>query len=55
MDLERGNLSRRGFLEQSLTGLAAVGLPVWFAKELVADADKTRPRSNKLCHPAMSS
>ncbi len=51
MDLERGNLSRRGFLQQSLTGLAAVGLPVWFAKELVADAEQDKAKKQKTVPP----
>ena len=29
-------LSRRGFLQSSLTSLAAAGLPLWFAREVVA-------------------
>jgi predicted dehydrogenase len=42
--MKRGNMSRRGFLANSLGGLAAAGLPVWFAKELVADAQETTAR-----------
>jgi predicted dehydrogenase len=34
--MERGTLSRRGFMQRSLAGLAGVGLPLWFAKDLVA-------------------
>jgi predicted dehydrogenase len=46
MELKRGTMSRRGFLQRSLAGVVATGLPVWFAKELVADADqqKTPPQ-----------
>ena len=32
--LERGNLSRRGFMGQSLAGLTAMGLPLWYAREV---------------------
>ena len=32
--LERGTLSRRGFMSASLAGLTASGLPLWYAKEV---------------------
>jgi predicted dehydrogenase len=39
--MERGNLSRRGFMANSLGALVAAGLPLWFAKEMVLDAQET--------------
>jgi predicted dehydrogenase len=38
--MERGNLSRRGFLAQSVGGLVAAGLPLWYARETVAHAQQ---------------
>ncbi len=34
--MNRGNLSRRGFMQGSIAGLAAAGLPLWYAKEVFA-------------------
>jgi predicted dehydrogenase len=47
--MEKGNWSRRGFLEQSFGGLVAAGLPAWFAREVLAeqqaqDAQATKKR-----------
>ena len=42
--MNNGNMSRRGFLASSLAGLTlGVGLPAWFARELLAEQqEKTK-------------
>src|SRR2546427_4427409 len=40
--MERGNLSRRGFLANTLGGMVAAGLPLWFAKESLIDAQEAK-------------
>ena len=36
----RGNLSRRGFMNRSVAGLTAAGLPLWYATEVFGAQEK---------------
>lgn len=40
--MNRGNMSRRGFMAKSLGTLVAGGLPIWFAEELMTDAQEAK-------------
>jgi predicted dehydrogenase len=51
MNLERGTLSRRGFIQRSIGGMAAAGLPVWFAKNVVSAAELEQAQQNQPVQP----
>jgi predicted dehydrogenase len=50
--MDRGNLSRRGFMQRSLSALAIAGLPAWYAREVFAlearDDDKKPGANDKI-------
>jgi predicted dehydrogenase len=39
--MNRGNISRRGFLAKSAAGLTALGLPLWVSREIIDAQEKT--------------
>jgi predicted dehydrogenase len=48
MQIERGTLSRRGFLDRSLAGLTIAGLPLWYAREVLAESQKRDAAAEKI-------
>jgi predicted dehydrogenase len=48
MALEREGLSRRGFLDRSLATLTMAGLPLWYARDVVADDEEKKAAASKL-------
>jgi len=48
MQLERESLSRRGFLDRSLAALTLAGLPLWYAREVQAQAEERDAAAKKL-------
>jgi predicted dehydrogenase len=47
MELERGTLSRRGFLDRSLATLTLSGIPLWYAHEVLAEQQERRTGAEK--------
>ncbi len=45
--LERGTLSRRGFMRHTVAGITAAGLPLWYANEMFAAEEKTAAAAAK--------
>src|SRR5262245_45595279 len=49
MQLERGSLSRRGFLDRTMaTLMIGTGLPLWYAREVLAELEDRASATEKL-------
>jgi predicted dehydrogenase len=44
---ERGSLSRRGFFDRSLAALTVAGLPLWYAREVMAEQQEREAAAQK--------
>jgi len=47
MELERGTLSRRGFLDRSLAALTMSGIPLWYARDVLAEQQQRDAATEK--------